>query len=79
MQQKLIEPNDYTFSAAKTSLEEKRATLENKLSRNLQKKYELELKINGQFEKIKAVEMAIEKMIDSGKQETMRTPNKREL
>jgi 16S rRNA U1498 N3-methylase RsmE len=66
MQQKLIEPSDYKFSAAKTSLEEKRVTLENRLSRNLQKKHALELRINGEFEKIKAVETAIEKINDMG-------------
>ena len=62
MQQKQVEPIDYNFSAAKTVLEEKRVLLENELSRNLQKKHALELRINGQFEKIKVVETEIEKM-----------------
>ena len=60
MQQKLIEPSN--FVAAETSLEEKRATLENRLGRNLQKKHALELRINGEFEEIKVVEIAIEKI-----------------
>ena len=66
MQQKRLQSNDHKFSAAQTLLEEKRATLENKLSRDLDKKHMLELRINGQFEEIKAVEMAIEKMNGGG-------------
>ncbi len=76
MQQKQVESIDYNFSAAKVLLEEKRVLLENELSRNLLKKHALELRINGQFEKIKVVETAIEK-IDAQAQGTQRISPKR--
>jgi hypothetical protein len=76
MSNKSIEINGYKFAAI-TLLVEKRVTLENKLSKNLQKKHTLELKINDQFEKIKAVETAIEKMNVSNEHRVQRMDQRR--
>jgi len=42
-------------------LEEKCALLKNELSDNLQKKLDLELRISKQFEKLKRIEISMEK------------------
>jgi Asp/Glu/hydantoin racemase len=75
MDQKSVEMDGYKFSVV-TLLEEKRVMLENKLSKNLQKKHALELKINNQFEKIKVVEVEIEKMNASNEQRPRRMHQK---
>jgi hypothetical protein len=62
MQVNIKEINDDSLPAVKKMLEEKLATLEKKLSANLQKKHILDLRINEQYEKIRKMEVSIEKI-----------------